>query len=194
MPPFKKRIIRLLILWILIGLGIFGWIQYTLQQSRATADQIWSRAVTTPLPTQEPVSSTPEYLEEQQAMIDQQDSIVDDMEDWDQFSLLAQWDFNRLDPIHRAEWTLEVVWDNDDVFLQFPSDFKAANWPDLYVVLTLGDTYDEATSLNLWPLVSIEWEQVYKITRVEWEKYKDWWLLIWCRAFDIDFSVAEFKS
>lgn len=186
MNNLKKRIIRLWIVWLVVGLWVFWWIQYSLYQSRATASQIVSRSV------DEPTSSTAEYLKEQQVMIDGQDSILEAVGEMNTQTLLAQWSFNRLDKIHRAEWTLEVVWDENEVFLKFSSDFRAANGPDLYVVLTLWNSYDEQTSLNLWPLVAIEWQQVYKITRDEREQYKNWSLLIWCRAFDVDFSVAEF--
>jgi hypothetical protein len=184
----KKRIIRLWILWALIGLWVFWRVQYTLYQSKATADQIVSRSIT------EPTTSTPKYLEEQAQAVENQWALSQVADSMEEEEILAGWSFNRIDPIHRAEWTIEVVWDQNDVFLKFPKDFLTTNGPDLYVVLTLWNTYDEDTSLNLWPLVDIQWEQVYKITRQEREQYQGWAVVIWCRAFDVTFSVAEFIS
>lgn len=171
-----------------MGITIFWWIQYTLYQSKATADQITSRSVS------QPSKSTPEYLEEQAQAIQAQSAMKQEAESMNQETLLATWTFNRIDLIHRAEWTIQVVGDQDDIFLKFPENFRTGNGPDLYVVLALWETYEETTSLNLWPLVSIQWEQVYKITRSEREQYKNWSLVIWCRAFDVDFSVAEFSN
>ena len=83
--------------------------------------------------------------------------------------------------------------DGNDVFITFSENFSVPKAPDLYVLLSnnSSDKYSESTSLNLWPLASNDGKQIYKISLDEFESY-NWSIKIWCRAFDVMFSVADF--
>ena len=74
-------------------------------------------------------------------------------------------------------------------------DVLVAKWPDLYVLLSNNESekYSQETSLNIWPITSTSWKQLYKVTCDEFDKY-NWSVKIWCRAFDVMFSVASLSQ
>jgi len=180
-----------IILWVIIlwGISLYAYYSYTLQQSKKTAAAIPNRAVVQERIPEEVIA---EYKKEQEVMRNEQQIIEKEMEESEEIAPLGQWSFNRLDLTHRAEWSVTVTAQWDDVFIILDESFKTGNGPDLYVLLTTSpETYEEDQSLNLWPLTSIQWKQVYKVSMKEWEQY--WWsVMIWCRAFDVIFSVATF--
>ena len=159
----------------LIGLLVV-WIM--LQRSYQSGESIPSRSIS---------------MESAMMALEAQDSQTIEAEKKD--TKLASGSFTEVDPIHWARWNVEIHEAGDTVFLKFSSDFVSANGPDLYVHLSQEQSYGWAkgatieNTLALGKLTAREGEQVYAISREEWETYNHS-VLIWCRAFGIHFSHA----
>ena len=161
-----------------VWLGVYTRYRTTLDRSLEEWRMIESRAV-----VQEPAS-----VKNVQFNVSDSDDMPDPFEE--EAFILWTGTFNRIDPIHWAEWTVTVTQDMDRVYIEFDETFDVANGPDLYVLVSQTSTYAEDTSLNLWRIISNEWSQLYQLTQEEREEY---WsnILVWCRAFNQVFSVAE---
>ena len=172
----KKTFWVLFVVALLVAVWAYVWYRTTLNRSIQEWALIESRAVQTKVsdrsiaPSEQGDAMPEPFMEEV-------------LEVW-------SWSFNRLDPIHWAEWTVNVTQEWEDVLIEFSEEFRVANGPDLYVLLSSTEEYDQDTSLNLWTLVSKEWRQMYMVSSQEWEQYGEY-VMIWCRAFDVTFSVAE---
>jgi Electron transfer DM13 len=107
--------------------------------------------------------------------------------------------FITLDPAHYASGVVKAVSVGDKVQIRFSSDFKTnPDGPDLYVWLVkkqdLGGAVggvDTTTGsyLDLGPLQSKTGAQAYEVTRDEFLA-TDYAVVIWCRAFSVQFSNA----
>ena len=191
----KRNITYILIIWLLLVAALYARYSYTLSQSKKSAANIPNRAIIEQelLDEREDSADAIVYKQEQNEMQQKQEWIAQDIQKSQQEGNpveLANGLFNRLDPIHRAEWWVQVIEDGEDVYVILSSDFKTANGPDLFVILSNSTQKYEQDSLNLWALTSLSGKQVYKVTKEERETY-NWSLQIRCRAFDVLFSVAE---
>ena len=195
----KKILWTLLLLWILAA-----WIWYrryssTLSASRESAQNIESRAITEQafLDERAKTKDGAQHRKEIEIMKDKQIWFEKDMADMEERNLvpIASWSFNKLDPIHFADGSIEIIKEGQNVFLVFSEDFNTPKAPDLYVVLSKNNSenYSETTSLNIWPLTSNKGKQIYKISTDEFESY-NWSVKIWCRAFDVMFSIADLQQ
>lgn len=125
------------------------------------------------------------------AVIENKEKIIDNQIIMKE-EVLAQWTFNKLDAIHRAQWDVSIKKSWDDVFIEFWDNFSVANGPDLFVILSDWTRVSEiknGQSIQLGALVQKKWKQTYKVTSAEWESTK-WSISIRCRAFDVYFSIA----
>ena len=191
----KRNITYILIIWLLLVAALYARYSYTLSQSKKSAANIPNRAIIEQelLDEREDSADAIVYKQEQNEMQQKQEWIAQDIQKSQQEGNpveLANGLFNRLDPIHRAEWWVQVIEDGEDIYIILSSDFKTANGPDLFVILSNSTQKYEQDSLNLWALTSLSGKQVYKVTKEERETY-NWSLQIRCRAFDVLFSVAE---
>jgi hypothetical protein len=112
-------------------------------------------------------------------------------------------EFVTLDPLHYAKGTVNVNEISDKVLIDFSADFETnPDGPDLYVWLVKkqdiknsaigGVSTSEGDYLDLGPLTSKNGAQSYQITKEEYKK-NDYAVVIWCRAFGIQFSNALLK-
>lgn len=184
----KKIIWIVLLLWWVL----FSWYQYKIRNSNA--NPIDSRAVVFDS------GSTISDADLKQYEIENKASQIQSQKDEEQMKKqivepIAEWTFNKLDAIHRAWWWVTIKKSTEDVFIEFADNFTVANGPDLFVILSNGKTVSEiknGTTIQLGALTQKKWKQVYRVSNAEWESTK-WSISIWCRAFDVYFSIAVLK-
>lgn len=111
-------------------------------------------------------------------------------------NIIKKGSFNRIDQIHYAQGEAIIKKGEDGrVVLKF-ENFKAANGPDLFVYLSKNrniDTIKEdlGETVSLGELKKIEGEQIYSLP----DDYSDFnSVVIWCRAFDVNFSAANLNK
>jgi Electron transfer DM13 len=110
-------------------------------------------------------------------------------------NLLSTWTFVKVDTIHEWSGNVSVYGINEDIYIVFSPDFRVVNGPDLYVYLSGAQNYGGAVwatidnTLNLGAIQSKQGEQIYRITKSEWDS-RNHSILIWCRAFGVHFSHA----
>jgi uncharacterized protein YpmB len=108
--------------------------------------------------------------------------------------------FNTLDPIHYAKGTVQINKIGDNVNINFSSDFETnPDGPDLYVWLVkkqdirntavAGVSTREEDYINLGQLQNYSGLQSYQVSASEFDEYNHA-IVIWCRAFGIQFSNA----
>jgi Electron transfer DM13 len=107
--------------------------------------------------------------------------------------------FTTLDPAHYASGTVKAITLGDNVQIRFSSDFQTnPDGPDLYVWLVKkqnlggaigGVDTSSGSYIDLGPLQSKTGTQAYEVTREEFTQ-ADYAVVIWCRAFSIQFSNA----
>jgi len=194
----KKILIPLVIIWLFIALGWYRRYSSTLNASKESAKNIENRAINEQafLDERSKTDDAVQHRKNVEVMKDKQIWFAKDMEEMKDNlpTPIASWTFNKLDPIHFADGGIEIIQEGDDVFIMFSEDFNTPKAPDLYVVLSKNDSeeYSASTALNIWPLTSNKWKQIYKVTSDEFDSY-NWSVKIWCRAFDVMFSVADLK-
>jgi hypothetical protein len=109
--------------------------------------------------------------------------------------------FNTIDPVHYAKGGVEIV-DKGDSNLQvvISEDFATnPDGPDLYFWLVKkqdikniavgGLSTNKSDYLDLGAVQSKSGKQIYQITKAEYEG-NDYAIVIWCRAFGVQFSNA----
>jgi Electron transfer DM13 len=107
--------------------------------------------------------------------------------------------FITLDPTHYASGVVQAISVGDRVQIRFNSDFKTnPDGPDLYVWLVKkqnlggaigGVDTSSGSYIDLGPLQSKTGTQAYEVTREEFTQ-ADYAVVIWCRAFSVQFSNA----
>lgn len=108
---------------------------------------------------------------------------------------VSQGEFVRYDPVHYANGKAVVYETAEGPVLKL-EDFETSDGPDLFVYLVTesevsGIKAERGESVSLGKLKSITGEQVYKLP----ENYIDYGaVVIWCRAFDINFSSASLSE
>ena len=123
------------------------------------------------------------------------DVVVQQSEDKVAVSKVSMGEFVYYDPAHFASGKAVVYETGDGPVLKL-EDFATNNGPDLFVYLgTEGDLSgiksDRGETVSLGKLKQIKGDQVYKLPS-DYEKYGS--VVIWCRAFDINFSSASLES
>lgn len=105
-----------------------------------------------------------------------------------------------LDPFHYASGSVNIIDNGDKILIEFSSDFTTnPDGPDLYVWLVkrqeiknnaIGGVSSQGRDyLDLGPLTAKSGEQSYQVSKAEYAKY-DYAVVIWCRAFGVQFSNA----
>lgn len=99
--------------------------------------------------------------------------------------------FVRFDPAHYANGEAAIYETESGPILSL-ENFSTPNGPDLFVYLVTetnisGIKSDRGESVSLGELKKIEGDQVYSLPE-DYKKYGS--VVIWCRAFDINFSAA----
>ncbi len=123
------------------------------------------------------------YLPNEEATMDEKDEKV----------IIKKGNFIRIDSIHYAQGEALIEKDSEGkIGLSF-KNFKAADGPDLFVYLSKNKDIDTIKKdlgeiVSLGELKKIEGEQSYNLP----SDYADFnSVVIWCRAFDVNFSSAE---
>lgn len=95
------------------------------------------------------------------------------------------------DAAHQGAGSFQILEDNGERIIEFSQDFASTRGPDLFVWLTQGE--DTSERVNLGRLQSATGEQRYTVPEdVNLEDFDR--VIIWCRAFSILFSTAEFQT
>jgi Electron transfer DM13 len=111
--------------------------------------------------------------------------------------------FVSLDPAHYAKGSVNIIESGDNIKVAFSDDFATnPDGPDLYVWLVPkqeiknialgGVKSNEGDYLDLGPIQSKSGSQAYQISKSELVG-NDYAVVIWCRAFGIQFSNAILK-
>ena len=103
--------------------------------------------------------------------------------------------FAKFDPAHFANGEAVIYETDDGPILKF-ENFETPNGPDLFVYLASnsnisGIKTERGKSISLGELKQIKGDQVYKLPN-DYEQYGS--IVIWCRAFDINFSAASLRN
>lgn len=165
----KNKIIICLVLVAIIGLSGLVWYQSKLNSAKLERENTVSRVIKTT------------NLEQQ---------------------TLKSGTFIGLDPAHYAKGSARITQDSTGKYLELGDDFATnPDGPDLYVWLvkkqTLGgaiggvDT-DPASYLSIGPLDAKSGKQIYNLNNLDIEG-KDYAVVIWCKAFGVQFSNAVLK-
>jgi Electron transfer DM13 len=184
---------------IVISMLIFGlaggsfwvWYQSTLQKSLNERSQTQSRVVETKKDSSQSIPTTPQQNSNPISMPVIQNTVLS--------STISKGNFVTLDPAHYASGVAKITQENGEYFVVLGEDFKTnPDGPDLYVWLVKeqklglaigGVNSNPETYLNLGPLEKKEGSARYKITKAEAEKY-GYAVVIWCKAFGVQFSNA----
>jgi Electron transfer DM13 len=195
---------------IVISILIFGlaggsfwvWYQSTLQKSLNERSQAQSRVVETKKQPIEGTSTSPVVQTNplnQPSPSPNGNTEVSATKPPTITTTVSSGNFVALDPAHYASGVANITQENGDYYVVLGEDFKTnPDGPDLYVWLVkeqkLGlaiggvDTNPESY-LNLGPLEKKEGSARYKISKGEAEKYS-YAVVIWCKAFGVQFSNA----
>jgi Electron transfer DM13 len=120
-----------------------------------------------------------------------------------QQKVLKTGQFVSLDPAHYAKGSVNLIENGDNVKVAFSDDFETnPDGPDLYVWLVKkqeikniaigGVSSQVGDYLDLGPIQSKSGSQAYQISKTELIG-NDYAVVIWCRAFGIQFSNAILK-
>lgn len=128
-----------------------------------------------------------------QAVIDQSESDMTG-EELSGFERQKDAEFNMIDLVHKGQGQAAVYSDGEKNILRF-ENFSVTSGPDLFVYLSKEKNLDGLRPeigefVSLGKLKSSKGEQTYILP----DNYEDYGsVLVWCRAFGVLFSVAEFK-
>ena len=196
----KKVILSLIV--VLALAGIFWYTKYTktIQTSKAEVADLENHAISEEdfLADWAETEEWKEYRNEKEAMEEKQEWFNEEVEaiveQPEAPAPIVTWSFNKIDNKYYANWWIEVIIEWDEAYIMFSEDFSTPNWPDLYVLLSKNSSnkYSQDTAFNIWPLTTNDWKQIYKVPREEFEAYGSS-VKIWCRAFDVMFSVAALQ-
>jgi Electron transfer DM13 len=117
--------------------------------------------------------------------------------------LLKTGQFATLDPAHYAKGGVNIIESGENIKVAFSDDFATnPDGPDLYVWLVKkqeikniafgGVSSQPGDYLELGAIQSKSGSQAYQVTKAEFEA-NDYAVVIWCRAFGIQFSNAILK-
>jgi len=95
------------------------------------------------------------------------------------------------DSLHKGRGSVSVIKVDTGPILKFENDFTVTNGPDLFVYLSPNASGDELGDFaSLGRLKSTSGEQIYNLPE-NFEDYKS--VVIWCRAFSVEFATAELR-
>lgn len=165
----KYKIILILIAIIAIGLTI--WYQNRLSNAKTERDNIVSRIIKNP---------------------DFNNSQVDK-------KVLKTGSFSSLDPVHYASGKVSIVESLNGKYLELSDDFVTnPDGPDLYIWLVRKQAIGGAingvdiradTYIEVSPLETKAGKQIYQLNNLDITD-KDYAVVIWCKAFGVQFSNA----
>lgn len=178
----SKTMLSILIsLVVLVICGFVGFSLYnsTLTQSKIEGSKIQSRAVSSSAITSNSNSAN---------TLSQSNTI------------LKSGIFTTLDPAHYAKGSVQATQIGTNVRIDFSQDFQTnPDGPDLYVWLVKpqeiknialgGVNTDKNSYLDLGAIQSKSSKQSYQVTTEEFNSY-NYAIVIWCRAFGVQFSNA----
>lgn len=112
----------------------------------------------------------------------------------DSVTILSSGSFTRFDPVHYASGQALVYQTPEGPFLKL-ENFSTSNGPDLFVYLSSSPDINSiksnlAESVSLGKLKSISGDQIYRLPD-DFSLYPS--VVIWCRAFSVNFSVATLQ-
>jgi hypothetical protein len=192
----SKKLLGLLVIIIVLIIGIGGYLLYNsrLQQSKEEGKKIVSRAVTDPK-WQTTNKTTPSETKNISPVVNQPQKTQD--------KNIKTGQFLSLDPAHYAKGSVNIVENGNDIKVAFSQGFETnPDGPDLYVWLVKkqdiknialgGVSSDPKNYLDLGPLTAKSGSQAYQVTKSEFEA-NNYAVVIWCRAFGVQFSNAILK-
>jgi len=187
----KKRIIIIVsIVLVLITGGVGTWIILASRRDQSQESEINQESIT----LEDLNESTSDTAEEETGSEGEAAMPTDAT---NRIMTLSTGTFNRIDAIHFGSGDVSLIQQSERYFIKFEPTFSVANGPDLYVYLAepqeFSDTVngvDTARTLNVGRLKSESGEQLYEITREQYNRYNGA-VVIWCRAFGIQFSRAD---
>jgi hypothetical protein len=198
--PLSKKIVITSIISVTLFLGIGGYFLYNskLQQSKEEGKKIVSRAVTDPKWT-----TTSTAIQTNNATVTNTNTSTQNPPPKPQEKIIKSGQFASLDPAHYAKGTVNAVENGNDIKVTFSQDFETnPDGPDLYVWLVKkqeiknialgGVSSDPINYLDLGPLTAKSGSQTYQVTKSEFEA-NNYAVVIWCRAFGVQFSNAILK-
>ena len=98
--------------------------------------------------------------------------------------------FEGADAGHQGAGSFQLIEEDGQRIIEFSEDFSSTRGPDLFVWLTNGDDVEER--VNLGRLQSAGGTQRYTLPEeVNLDDFDR--VIIWCRAFRVLFSTAEFE-
>jgi Electron transfer DM13 len=200
----NKKIIITTAIIAAILIAIIGYLFYTysLDKSKEEGKKIVSRAVVDS--KWEPVTKT--ISSEKTISVDKNNTQVTNVQNTPvkaQDKVIKSGEFVSLDPLHYGKGSVSVIQNESDIKIAFSKDFETnPDGPDLYVWLVKkqeiknialgGVSSDPINYLDLGPLTAKSGSQIYQVTTSEFEA-NDYAVVIWCRAFGIQFSNAILK-
>lgn len=168
-----------------------------IQDTLEIIDEIVIDPETEPLPTPE---ETEAYIAEQtvaqEVQLETELIVAEQVEEMRQ---LAAGGFIEIDRGHGASGDIRVFEMEDEIILEFQSNFVVIPGPDLYVYISRDQTFGpksrNGADLNKMKLISAlasaDGTQMYKISKSDWENYGHS-VVIWCKAYGYLFSHATF--
>lgn len=107
------------------------------------------------------------------------------------FAQTLSGNFVSADARHNGEGSFQLLEQDGERIIEFSEDFVSTRGPDLFVWLVNGDNVEER--VNLGRLQSARGAQSYTLPEdVNLDDYDR--IIIWCRAFRVLFSTAEFEQ
>jgi Electron transfer DM13 len=180
------------------ALSVFIWYSNSLAQSKKEGEKIVSRAIPSsnaklPSTNSLQVPKVGEFTSQSNLAIFSKLSE----------KLLKSGQFVSLDPAHYAKGYANIIESGENIRVTFSDDFETnPDGPDLYVWLVPkqeinniafgGVKSNVGDYLDLGPIQSKSGSQAYQVTKAEFAA-NDYAVVIWCRAFGIQFSNAILK-
>lgn len=138
------------------------------------------------------VSNEPERVVKQDEVYLPNEKVIGD-EKKDEKIVVKRGSFIKIDNIHYAQGEALIEKDSKGEAILSFKNFKAANGPDLFVYLSKNRDIntikkDLGEIVSLGELKKIEGDQAYNLPS-DYEDFNS--VVIWCRAFDVNFSSAN---
>ena len=171
---FLKYLIPIILSIVIVTLAGFGLQQFLVNRSKEDSKNVQSREV---------------------IQTDSNSPIVNQ-------GIIKKGNFIEIDPIHKAEGEVKIIQEKDKILIQLGSDFKVSYGPDLYLwvvknqdlkkIALGGVDSTEGSYINLGLFNKLEGSQTFQITKEEYSEFS-YAVVIWCKAFGVQFSYAVLK-
>lgn len=177
---------------------VFGRYQRTLTITDRGAATTERRIVTDELALEkrEKSDDAEMYRTLQYLVNNKQNALVKELNAMDEIFLsdneLARWTFGWDDFTNFVNWSVTIIQDEEGsgAFIVLSDDFSVAKNAGLLVLLSKKPSYTEKSTLRLWPIVSLTWRQIYKVSLEEMEEYSES-VILWSSAFETLLSLAD---